>query len=193
MAPRREAGTTSQSESSQTLPDTPAETLAAAATVAAQQAEIDRLNALLQAQAAPTAQSVTALVEGIVQSLRQSSTPISTMKSTKIPDPPILTDGEEPTFNNWKIQMTGKLSVNADHFGDEQARITYVFGRTGGNAQKHLNPRISPSSVDPFTTANDMIQHLADIYEDPFCVQNARRDYRKLTMRSTETFTDFYT
>ena len=38
-----------------------------------------------------------------------------------------------------------------------------------------------------------MIKHLASIYEDPFWVRNARRDYRKLMMRSTETFTDFYT
>lgn len=38
-----------------------------------------------------------------------------------------------------------------------------------------------------------MIRHLASIYEDPFRVKNARRDYRKLMMRPTETFTDFYT
>jgi hypothetical protein len=38
-----------------------------------------------------------------------------------------------------------------------------------------------------------MIQHLAGIYEDPFRIQNARRDYRKLMMRTTETFPDFYT
>ena len=38
-----------------------------------------------------------------------------------------------------------------------------------------------------------MIKHLASIYKDPFQVRNARRDYRKLMMRSTETFTDFYT
>ena len=38
-----------------------------------------------------------------------------------------------------------------------------------------------------------MIQHLSDIYEDPFRVQNARKDYRKLVMKPTETFTDFYT
>jgi hypothetical protein len=38
-----------------------------------------------------------------------------------------------------------------------------------------------------------MIKHLASILEDPFRVKNARRDYRKLMMRSTETFTDFYT
>ena len=38
-----------------------------------------------------------------------------------------------------------------------------------------------------------MIQHLADIYEDPFRMQNARRDYRRLNMRANETFPDFYT
>ena len=47
--------------------------------------------------------------------------------------------------------------------------------------------------MDPFETADDMIQHLANIYEDPFQVQNACRDYRKLVMKPTETFTDFYT
>src|SRR5271169_1975853 len=71
--------------------------------------------------------------------------------------------------------------------------MTYVFGRTGGDAQKHLNPRIGSNSVDPFITANEMIQHIAGIYEDPFRVQNARRDDRRLTMKATETFPDFYT
>jgi len=47
--------------------------------------------------------------------------------------------------------------------------------------------------VDLFETADNIIQHLADIYEDPFQVQNARRDYRKLVIKPTETFTDFYT
>jgi hypothetical protein len=189
MAPKvatRNVAASQPDSLSDTLPETPTAT----ATIAAQQAEIDRLNALLQAQAAPTAQTVTTLVESIVQSLRQTET---AKKSTKIPDPPALTDGKEPTFESWKIQITGKLTVNADHFANEQARITYVFGQTGGDAQKHLNPRIGATSAEPFLLAEDMIQHLSDIYEDPFRVQNARKDYRKLVMKPTETFTDFYT
>ena len=38
-----------------------------------------------------------------------------------------------------------------------------------------------------------MLQHLSGIYEDPFWVENARRDYQKLFMKSNETFMDFYT
>jgi hypothetical protein len=38
-----------------------------------------------------------------------------------------------------------------------------------------------------------MIQHLANIYKDPFCVQNACRDYHRLMIKTIETFPNFYT
>ncbi len=41
--------------------------------------------------------------------------------------------------------------------------------------------------------ADKMIQHLSGIYEDFFKVQNARRVYRQLMMKNTETFPEFYT
>jgi len=158
-------------------------------------AEIEQLRALLAAKdtpipGTPTSDRLADVLEALAERL---DSPAAMAKSAKIPDPPLLTDGREPTFDNWRIQINGKLEVNADHFATEQARMTYVFGRTGGDAQNHLKPRRSPQSVDPFTTADDMIQHLASIYEDPFRVQNARRDYRRLMMKNTETFPDFYT
>ncbi len=39
----------------------------------------------------------------------------SSGKSTKLPDAPILTDGKEPQFTAWLIQIQGKLDANADH------------------------------------------------------------------------------
>jgi len=45
--------------------------------------------------------------------------PAALAKSAKIPDPPLLTDGKDPTFDSWKIQVNGKLTVNADHFANE--------------------------------------------------------------------------
>ena len=38
-----------------------------------------------------------------------------------------------------------------------------------------------------------MIDFLATIYEDPYKVQNARLEYKSLSMKSTETFSDFHT
>jgi hypothetical protein len=161
-------------------------------------AEIEELRALLAAKETPVPETPSSerladVLEALAQRLTRADSPATPAKSAKIPDPPLLTDGKEPTFDNWKIQITGKLEVNADHFATEQARRTYVFGRTGGDAQNHLKPRISSQSINPFKTADDMIQHLASIYEDPFRVQNARRDYRKLMMKTSETFPEFYT
>ena len=169
--------------------------------LAAALAENEQLRAQLAEQETPRSPNespdtlrLATILEALSQRLAgPSGAPERTLKSTKIPDPPVLTDGKDPTFDSWKIQVVGKLQVNVDHFADEQARITYVFGRTSSDAQKHLQPRIGPNSVDPFLTADDIIQHLADIYEDPFRVQNARRDYRRLNIRAAETFPNFYT
>ena len=69
----------------------------------------------------------------------------------------------------------------------------YVFGRTTGDAQTDLKPRYG-AGEDSFTTttSHEMIDHLAKIYLDPFKTQNARQDYRRLNMKSTQPFTKFY-
>jgi hypothetical protein len=124
----------------------------------------------------------------------RASTPASgSGKATKLPDPPILTDGKHPTFENWRIQTQDKLRVNTDHFQSMEAKKAYVFNRTGGDAQDHLVPRYKDDSTDPFLTAQSMIDYLATIYEDPYKVQNARLEYKSLSMKSTETFSDFHT
>jgi len=114
------------------------------------------------------------VLEALAERLTRTDSPAAPAapaKSAKIPDPPILTDGKDPTFESWKIQVDGKLTVNADYFANEQACMIYVFGCTGGDAQGHLKPRFGPNSVKPFQTADEMIQHLASILEDPFRVE----------------------
>jgi hypothetical protein len=198
----RGRGNASQSSNSQTA-DVPEATLQD--DLLAATAEIEQLRAQLAARnspapvpASPNLDRLATVLEAFSERLdrieTRASTPASgSGKSTKLPDPPILTDGVDPAFDTWRIQMNGKLTTNADHYADEKARMHYVFSRTGGDAQGHLKPQFGPDTVKPFQTADSMIKHLASIYEDPFRVRNARRDYRKLMMRSTETFTDFYT
>ena len=169
--------------------------------LAAANAEIEQLRAQLAAQNTP--QSGTAspdrlanVLEALAQRLAREESPgaSTSTKSSKIPDPPVLTDGKDPTFENWKLQIRGKLRVNADHFLDEEARMTYVFGRTGSDAQKHLSPRFdNEEATDPFTTAKEMLEYLSAIYEDPYKVQNARIEYKNLMMKPAEQFMDFHT
>jgi hypothetical protein len=164
-------------------------------------AEIERLRAQLAARDTPTSgraspDRLADVLEALTQRLTRAESPAAatSSKTTKIPDPPVLTDGKNPTFENWRLQIRGKLRVNADHFPDEEARTTYVFSRTGGDAQRHLFPRFdAENSDDAFSTAKEMLDHLAAVYEDPYKVQNARVEYKSLMMKPTEQFMDFHT
>jgi hypothetical protein len=126
----------------------------------------------------------------------QRSTPLpsgpnnSTLVKLKDPDP--LTDGVSPTFENWKIQIEDKFLINSYMFNSTQARMAYIFNRTADIAQKHLAPRYR-KGPEPFATDGEMILYLAEIFENPFEAQDARIDFRKLTMKEDETFSDFYT
>jgi hypothetical protein len=214
MPPKGTASRTADSSSSrmvETPIGTPDEALLnQQATIESQRAEIERLNQLLgQAQSRPapvdpqvvparstsTNQTIETLVETLVRTLDRANTPggSGTTKSAKIPDPPVLTDGKEPTFESWKLQIRGKLRTNADHFQSKEAKMTYVFSRTGGDAQKHLQPRYDEDSQDPYHSVKDMLDHLTAIFEDPHKVQNACINYRALMMKPTETFATFYT
>ena len=189
MAPK---GPASQSSSSRTA-DTPAPDTSAAEVIAAQQAEIDRLTALLHAsnaQAQPAEQTVTTLVETIVRSMERTRT---SSKSLKIPDPDELDNGVEPTFESWRLQIRDKLRVHSDSFPVEEDKMAYIFNRTKGDTKKHLEPRYKPESEDPFLTGQEMIDYLASIYKDPYEVQNARFEYKGLMMKPTETFATFHT
>jgi len=119
--------------------------------------------------------------------------PVTAKKSTKIPDPPILTDGKNPTFEGWLLKVKNKLKVNADHFADEDAKIAYVQLLTDGEASQHIQPRLEDDAADPYTTYAEVLSHLQSIYEDPNRIFNAKNEFKKLFMKSTQPFHEFYT
>jgi hypothetical protein len=113
--------------------------------------------------------------------------------SKKRPDPPVLTDGTDPTFESWKIQMQAKLRANEDHYPSKEDKMEYVFSRTGGDAQKHLLPRFDEDSPVRFKSAKEMYQHLASIYVNPNKVRDAQFEYHRLRMETGQTFSAFQT
>ena len=48
--------------------------------------------------------------------------------------------------------------------------MAYVFGRTGKDTQTYLCPRYIEELVEPFTSKEEIINHLSSIYKDPFKV-----------------------
>ena len=71
--------------------------------------------------------------------------------------------------------------------------MAYIFSHISRDAQTHLRPRYIKESADPFTSKEEIINHLSSIYKDPFKVQNARLNYKVLNMKTIETFSTFQT
>lgn len=113
--------------------------------------------------------------------------------SKKLPDPVSLSDGKDPTFLSWKLQIQGKFRCNADHYKDEEDKMLYLFNRTSGDAQKHLQPRYDEDSQTRFVSAREMLAYLASIYVNPNAVRDARHDYNSLTMKHGQLFSEFQT
>jgi hypothetical protein len=88
-------------------------------------------------------------------------------RSAKQADPLPLSDGIDPTFTSWSILVRAKLRDNYDHFPSEDSKLTYVYGRTAGDAQRHLEPRFEPRARNPFRSIDEVIAFLASIYQNP--------------------------
>ncbi len=112
-------------------------------------------------------------------------------KSTKIPDPPVFTNGGDPSWDDWYSKMVDKLAVNSDHYPTEPAKIAYVIGRLGGDAAKHTVHRRLRNCPNPYTESDEILRQLSQIYEDPHRVTNANREYKALVM-GREPFIEFF-
>jgi hypothetical protein len=125
----------------------------------------------------------------------REGTPASTVsvktKSTKLPDPPILTDGKEPTYDDWVAKMQSKLEANEDHFPTDALKIGYVQSRVAGTAALHINPRLRPAATNKFQTAGEIFKVLEKVYGDPDRKYTARQAYRKL-YQNKDSFSTFW-
>jgi hypothetical protein len=114
-------------------------------------------------------------------------------RSPKQPDPPLLSDGKDPTYTSWSILVQAKLQDNDDHFPSENSKLTYVYGRTTGAAQAHLEPRFEYGAPNPFHTVDEVMAHLAAIYQNPMRQAIAQDGYYDLSQGRTELFSEFLT
>jgi hypothetical protein len=159
--------------------------------IAQLRAQIEALTAMLPAPEDSVARTMERDTPATTSTTPEHSS--SAKYSKKRPDPPIFTDGVDPTFESWKIQMQAKLRANTDHYPTEEDKMEYVFSRTLGDAQKHLLPRFDEDSPMRFTSFREMLQHLASIYVNPNKVRDAQYEYRHLRMEMGQTFATFQT
>jgi hypothetical protein len=156
--------------------------------------ERDQLHKTLHAQAQAHEAQVLALVQDkeelsqeLLQALRtatlsREASPMTTapQKSTKLPDPPIFTGSTDLGIDDWLSKMKSKLKANSDHYPTPDLQMGYVENRVGGTAIKHLAPRLRPGSVNPFQSAEEMLEVLERVFGDPNRRMTALQEFRKL-------------
>ena len=127
------------------------------------QRELIRERETAPTQSAPTTppvhQSSPAPTSGTVGTAESKA-----QKIIKLPDPPMFTDNKDPNIDDWLSKMRSKLEANADHFLTETLRKAYVENRIGGDANKHIAPRLRKDSRNPFHTAEDIFACLFRVF-----------------------------
>jgi hypothetical protein len=111
----------------------------------------------------------------------------------KTRDVQTLSDGTDPTYEAWSIQLEGKFLEPQFLDCDERVRIHYVFSVTSGTAQSHLQTRMLRTASNPFRSVDEMIEVLETAFVNPNRIREAGMEYRQLIMSTTDTFVDFKT
>jgi hypothetical protein len=113
------------------------------------------------------------------------------VRVAKLPDPTLFA-GDRTVFDDWLVQIKNKLRGNADSYPSEDLKIIYVSSRLTGNALALTNPRMDEDSPNRYRQLSELYDHLKELYSDPNKMQNARREFHKLQMRSGHVFQEFY-
>ena len=107
----------------------------------------------------------------------------------KDPDP--LDDGLDPTFASWSKLLHGELIQHGYWYPTEAERMAFVFRITKGKARGHLETLYLSDHPMAFQTAEEMVEHLADCFEELDQQADARDRYAQLRQGASETFRDF--
>ncbi|USP73300.1 uncharacterized protein yc1106_00574 [Curvularia clavata] len=124
----------------------------------------------------------------------QSATPdlLRVKLTERTPSIDNLSDGTEPTFRQWQASIEDRLTINADHYRSERARMALVWGHTTGIAKGYLEPQYLADSVeDRFQNAEDMIATLKSYFVSGNEQAESRAAFHRLLMDKKETFAEF--
>jgi Zinc knuckle len=114
----------------------------------------------------------------------------------KVKDPLRFSNKDGPIqYHSWKQLIRDKFIKDQRQFNTPRDYMSYIFGRTEGDAQEHLYPRYTEDeeNEDPYTSYQEMFETLDAIYKNAHQAQDSRHAYRELKMGSSQSFQDFKT
>lgn len=119
-------------------------------------------------------------------------------RSARFPDPPLLKDGKDVTFEQWRDGLEDKIRTNYDWYQGENEQVTqgniasYMRTRTEGGANQYLSTLIrTMRNGNQNITYQYLLDRLEKTYGDPHKRLNARHNFQKLYLKSPADFATF--
>jgi len=111
--------------------------------------------------------------------------------SQKLSNLSLFTDKKESIWDDWQEKIRDKLEINIDHFNNDRAILVYIHSWISENAVKVTLVRHQRDSLNFYSTINDLLDELAQLYDDSDKEINFRRKYANLIQEKSK-FSDFY-
>ena len=127
-----------------------------------------------------------------------STTAASNQRTLKYRHPPTLTDGVDPTYEEWEEGLKDKLHMNADWYDDVDERgahvnwVIYVKSTVQGKAFDHLIAYLKQFDKNETVTVEMCRQYLKRVFDDPDKRMKAREELHKLKLNYLGDFSAFY-
>ncbi len=111
--------------------------------------------------------------------------------SQKLLNSSLFTDEKESIWNDWQEKIRDKLEININHFDNDKAILVYIHFWISEDAVKVTLVRHQQDSLNFYSMINDLLDELAQLYDDSDKETNFRRKYANLIQEKSK-FSNFY-
>ncbi|KAJ2989263.1 hypothetical protein NUW58_g3560 [Xylaria curta] len=153
------------------------------------------IQGLIQAAVDNASATLTAQFNAELDKLRAQITALQSAAASRkprpvLPDPPLLTGPAE--FDVWLPLLLGKLRVDGDAIGSDEAKFIYVYGRLDWKVQQIVRPQLSHTQFNEWDYTQ-VTSALSRIYDDPNKIVRASRKLRSMKMKDDDSIRTFLT
>ncbi len=99
----------------------------------------------------------------------------------KLSNSSLFTNEKESIWNNWQEKIRDKLEINIDHFNNDKAILVYIHSWISEDAVKVTLVRRQQDSLNSYSTINNLLDELAQLYDDSDKETNFQRKYANLS------------
>ncbi len=112
-------------------------------------------------------------------------------QSQKLSNSSSFTDEKEFIWDDWQEKIRNKLEINVDHFNNDKVILVYIHFWISKDAVKVILVRCQRDSLNFYSMINDLLNELAQLYNDSDKETNFQREYANLVQEKSK-FSNFY-